>query len=525
MGSGDEHTADQPRHDDTWRALLGAVVDIPREPLDVLLQRLVEAACAVVRCRCALAVLIDETSGTPRRVVAGVEPPPDDVPDPRGAAPMRTDVAIAVPVRVDDAPAGALHLFRRADDSPFTEADAEVAQLLARALADLLHRVAVVQASDRRQRWLSESADLTRELLSGKHDDPLRLVVDRIWKIADADLVVVATERPEPNSYTVIEAAGPHAPAVRGWTLDPSSTFAARVIAENAPLVVADISAETARSQLGEFIGAKSAVFVPLRIAGGERGMLAAFRRSDRPPFATADVEATTTFAAQVSLALQLADTRTQWEHGVLLDERGRIARDLHDHVIQRLFAIGLSVHGVSAQVDSTSAQRLLEGVDALDETITQIRSTIYRLTGPIVSTENSIRNRVVRLVGELEPVLGFAPELEFKGPVDFGVDEEVTADCIAVLREALTNVARHADATRVTVVVMASTSQVTLEVVDDGRGIGAQTRRSGLANMRTRAEQRGGALMITPAAPKGTQLTWTVPVNGARESLWTAAQ
>jgi signal transduction histidine kinase len=248
--------------------------------------------------------------------------------------------------------------------------------------------------------------------------------------------------------------------------------------------------------------------------------MLAMFRRPERPAFTVADADVAVMFVAQMTLALELADTRAKRERGALLDERGRIARDLHDHVIQRLFAIGLTTQSVTAQVDQRAADRLQDCVAGIDEAITQIRSTIYRLTGPLVSAENSIRTRAARLVEDMAPVLGFRAELDVRGPIDFGVEDDLTDDCVAVLREALTNAAKHAQANRVSVTITVSAAELCLEVTDDGRGIGGVSRRSGLANLRTRAERRRGRLIVASGAPRGTRLTWTVPIGTASRSV-----
>jgi signal transduction histidine kinase len=186
----------------------------------------------------------------------------------------------------------------------------------------------------------------------------------------------------------------------------------------------------------------------------------------------------------------------------------------LHDHVIQRLFAIGLTLQSAATQAELRSTNRLQDSVAGIDETISQIRATIYRLTGPLTSAENSIRTRAARLVEDMTVVLGFRAELDVRGPVDFGVEDDVTDDCIAVLREALTNVGKHASASRVDVAISASTSELTLEVTDDGCGIGAVSRRSGLANLRTRAERRHGRLIVASGTSRGTRLTWSVPIG-----------
>jgi signal transduction histidine kinase len=295
--------------------------------------------------------------------------------------------------------------------------------------------------------------------------------------------------------------------------IDPANTFAAEVISDGAPRVVTGLGATSQPTDMVRIVGAESGILVPITGPGVERGMLAVFRGPQRPAFAPAEVEAATMFAAQMTLALELADSRARRERLALLDERDRIARDLHDHVIQRLFAIGLSLQSVGVGLEGEAGKRLLAGVDDIDDTIGQIRSTIYRLTGPVLGAENSIRARIARLVDEIAPLLGFRANYEIHGPVDFGVTDEVTHDCIAVLREALTNVAKHADASSVFVSVALSPDVLTLQVADDGRGIGRSSRRSGLANLRARAERRGGELTVTSGDAGGTRLTWSVPV------------
>lgn len=195
-----------------------------------------------------------------------------------------------------------------------------------------------------------------------------------------------------------------------------------------------------------------------------------------------------------------------------MLEERARIARDLHDHVIQRLFAIGLSMQRTATELPDPASRRLRAAVDDIDETISQIRTTIYRLSTPIRVTETTLRARIDQLVDDLEPVLGVRPDLEINGRVDLGVSEELADDCVAVLREALSNVARHAAATSVAVRVCVTPDELRIEVTDDGRGIRSATRRSGLANLRDRARRRGGELDVTPRDPSGTRLCWTVP-------------
>ena len=530
-----------------WKSLLRTLTDdAPASTMGETLRRVATSAADLLGCRCVVLTVLDRNRVIGHFVPAGPDqqaveqasrlpvregplaPVVDSdrivrvnaVREQLATSPVNADVreVLGVPVRFDDATLGGLYACDRLDDAPFSDGDVELAVLLAEVTAAVINRSRLSQAAEQRQCWMAESAELTRALLSGEHANPLRLVVERVRDIADSDLVAVLAERPDRHSYEVIEAAGPYATALPGSAVTAEAPLASRVLAEGAPRAVSDLSAATRHSDLAELVGAESAILAPLTGGGVERGLLAMYRRPERPPFTDSESEAATLFAAQLTLALELADNRAKREHGALLEERGRIARDLHDHVIQRLFAIGLTLQSSAAQNDARAAPRLLDCVDGIDQTIAQIRATIYRLTGPLISAENSIRTRAARLVEDMTVVLGFRAELEVRGPVDFGVEDDVTDDCIAVLREALTNAAKHAAATRVDVTISASASELTLEVTDDGCGIGAVSRRSGLANLRTRAERRHGRLIVASGASRGTRLTWTVPI-GAESS------
>jgi signal transduction histidine kinase len=429
----------------------------------------------------------------------------------------------AQPITIAGAVIGGLYLCDRAGGEPFNDADEEIAGVVATVAAAIVRRTRLRQAAEQRLQWLTESAALTRALLSGEHDNLLRLVVERVRDSAQCDLVAVLAEQADGRSHEVIQAAGPRAAALAGRVVSAGVGAAARGVPDPAPRLVSELSSGGRQTELGDLVGAESAILAPLTGGGVEHGLLAMYRRAERPAFTEAEAAAATMFAAQMSLALELAEQRAIRERGALLDERGRIARDLHDHVIQRLFAIGLTMQSAAAQVGTQASAGLIECVEGIDEAITQIRSTIYRLTGPLVSAENSIRTRAARLVEDMTPVLGFRPDLEIQGPVDFGVEADLTDDCIAVLREALTNAAKHAHASRVTVSISVNSTELTLEVTDDGRGIGAVARRSGLANLRTRAERRSGRLIVASGPARGTRLTWTVPLGNGSSPIRSA--
>jgi signal transduction histidine kinase len=220
-----------------------------------------------------------------------------------------------------------------------------------------------------------------------------------------------------------------------------------------------------------------------------------------------------TGFANQASVALELARARSDQQRAALLDERERIAADLHDHVIQRLFASGLSLQALAATLGPGRAtERVLTTVADLDATISQIRTAIFALQQPAQATARGLRARLLDVVTEVTPALGFEPAVRFSGLLDT-LPVALTDDLLAVLREALTNTARHAHATTADVELAATTNRVTLGVRDNGTGIGDTTRRSGLANLRHRAEHHGGDLTVD-SGPDGTRLIWSVPLG-----------
>ena len=210
----------------------------------------------------------------------------------------------------------------------------------------------------------------------------------------------------------------------------------------------------------------------------------------------------------------ELTDARANRERLAALENRDRIARDLHDHVIQRLFAAGLTAQSLA---ETTTEPLIQEGlartIGDLNATIRQIRTTIFGLTDNAV-TATSLRRSVASIVDQMTQTLGFRPEVNLSGPLDTMADDAMVGDVEAVLRESLTNVSRHAGATAVVVQVAAGASALTISISDDGVGMGEMSRRSGLANLRSRAEARGGHLTIGEGDEKGLRLQWAIPIR-----------
>lgn len=261
----------------------------------------------------------------------------------------------------------------------------------------------------------------------------------------------------------------------------------------------------------------RSFLGVPIRMRDRTFGDLYLTEKHGGGRFTDADEELVVGLAAAAGVAIENARLHDRIGRLALADDRARIGRDLHDTVIQRLFATGLALQGAQAicHADPAEAARRIEdAVDDLDLTVKHIRSVIFGLDASRRG-ETGMRDRILALCQEAAGPLGFGPRVAFEGPVDTLVPEHVESDLLATLREALTNVARHAGARTVDVRVQATRDEVELGVRDDGRG-GAAAREGGrgLRNMRTRAERLGGTCEITDAPGGGTEVTWRVPVE-----------
>ncbi len=262
---------------------------------------------------------------------------------------------------------------------------------------------------------------------------------------------------------------------------------------------------------------------VPIWVRGEVFGNLYLTEKQRGEVFTDVDEELVVGLAAAAGVAIENARLHEQVQEVTVLEDRERIARDLHDTVIQRLFATGLMLQGAYRLTNRPEvAERIERAVDDLDVTVRHIRSVIFELQ-PLTSSDQSVRRGVLEVAAEQARVLGFDPVVRFDGPVDTAVDERLSEDLVSVVREALTNVARHAHATRAEVDVVVAGGRLQLEVIDNGVGTteAATAGSRGLRNMRERAERLSGTLTLkAPLAGKGTLLIWRVPVDGVGTGL-----
>ncbi len=449
---------------------------------------------------------------------------------PDGHPPMGS--FLGVPVRVRDEVFGNLYLTNKRGGGEFTEDDEAVLLALGAAAGVAIENARLYEAARRQQRWIQASAEVTTRLLSGS--DPADVLADvslQALSLSGADLAMLALPDEERRRLTVSYAEGDGADAVRGLVLPAGESMSGRVLATGEPVTSADFAADerAAAAARGAMSQIGPAIVFPLGVPGNVRGVLTIGRRHGAPPFPQAQADVVASFAAQAGIALELAASRAEAERLSLYEDRDRIARDLHDLVIQRLYATGMSLEGTMSMITRPEvASRITNAVDAMDETIKEIRGAIFALQARDTADRADLRSDIVDLVEEMTPLLGFAPSLRLGAGLAGQIKPEVAEQALATLREALSNAARHAAATVVEVTVdLDADGMLTVQVTDNGIGIPADGRRSGLGNMASRAEKLGGDLQLGPADPgapsPGTRLEWRVPVRGLPQGCATA--
>lgn len=424
---------------------------------------------------------------------------------------------LGVPIRVRDQVFGNLYLTEKRGGAEFDEEDESVLSTLAVAAGVAIDNARLYEDSRLRERWLRANAEITHSLMSGsERSAALNLIAERAREITGSALAAVAMPMEETESLTVEIAVGADAEEHRGLVLPLHEGLMGRAYSTLAPVASDDVTDdERTVREPSRFSGLGPAVAVPIGTGeGGARGVVLLVREAGRPVFSAKETETLRGFAAQAAIAMELAERRRDAEQIAVLEDRDRIARDLHDLAIQRLFATGMTLQSAGRFIEHPEAsERVLRAVDDLDETIKIIRSTIFGLRAREGAAGSGLRSRVVRAAGEAAPLLGFAPGLRMEGLLDTDVPREVADHVVAVLSEALTNIARHAHADRARVVLRTDGHDVSLTVADNGVGIPPGGRRSGLRNMAERAERLGGHLDVSTPDGGGATLEWRVPL------------
>lgn len=527
------------------RGLLSAVVSIAEElTLEAVLERVVKSAQELVGAQyAALGVLgpdgtdlslfltvgmDDETVKRigPRPTGHGVlgllirEPQPIRLHDlgthedsygfPAEHPPMKT--FLGVPIRVRDAVFGNLYLTEKSDGEDFSAEDEDLVVALAAAAGVAIENARLFADTARRQRWREASMDVAGRLLS--LDDLSKgsqFIAEQALAISDSSIAAVARAASGGRGHEWRAVCGPDEAAFNEVARAGALVVAGRV----------SVTGETRVLDGPEVFGPDSPIqhvlVVPCGQSGQDMGAVVLARRKGHVAYPPVDVEMAPVFSSYASLALQVARQHRQREELMVFTDRDRIARDLHDVVIQRLFAAGLSLQGLRRFLaQGLDGERAGEKIDSitgeLDETITALRTTIYSLNE--ARNGESLSARLVRLVQEGTGDLPTTPRVELLGPIDTAVPPALADQALAVLTEGVSNVARHAHADSLWVMARVADGEFELVVSDDGLGLGDSTRRSGLKNVEERATALGGSFELGPAEDGGTRLRWAVPLG-----------
>ena len=537
------------------RALLATVGLIASDlDLDTTLQRIVDAAAELSGARYAALGVLDD--GVPVRRVRefvthgisaderlSIGAPPTGhgilgvlIDDPR---PLRVDNLaehplsygfpvnhppmtsfLGTPIRIGNRVFGNLYLTERAGGGPFTEQDTELVVALAAAAGVVIENARLYERMSRHRQWLEAAASVSAMLLGNEPlGRPADVIAEHALVAGDADAATLFLCPTGSSELRVAGSAGTSTSALDDHDLmatarsvgsagtgSADGTGLGPAFGLTTPQAVLATGVSVSPGPGGDLLvrvgtSARVAGVLWLRWSGDHL---------DRVHEST--VGSAEAFAAQVSLVLEVAESQEDRARLAVFEDRDRIGRDLHDLVIQRLFAVGLTLENTSRlAADGRVADRISAAVDQLDVTIKDIRRTIFELGNPRRAAD--LRDEITETVAAVVPSLGFKPQVRTMGAVHSGVSDEVRAHLLAVLHEALSNVARHALASSVTVVLEVS-DQVVLTVADDGRGLRGAPAGNGLRNMHERAEKLGGSCEISPAGDTGTRVVWQVPAR-----------
>ncbi|MFF4169808.1 GAF domain-containing sensor histidine kinase [Streptomyces sp. NPDC001744] len=438
---------------------------------------------------------------------------------PPGHPPMRS--FLGVPIRVQGEIFGNLYLAEKRDGGEFNDYDVHMVRVLATEAGIAIGNARLYEAARQRERWIDGSVAVTTALLSGGDaDDSLTVVAEQARRLAGADVGIVLLPAEE-GGLEIVAVSSTRPTKALGVVIPPESSAVARLLkgeavfltdASTDPRVIGPLTSEYGPSMI-----------LPLQSGGRVLGALATPRLLGGRPFTEGERTLAEQFASQAALALMMAEAQRDRERLAVYEDRDRIARDLHDLVIQRLFATGMMLESAQRRsIVPAVREGVGKAVDELDVTIQEIRTAIFALQQGPAEAPAGLRTRVLREINMAAVPLGFTPAHRFLGPIDSTVGELTGKNLVAALREALSNAFRHAGAGRIEVVVDAGatlpdgSAGVRLSVADDGVGLPEGGRRSGLRNLARRAESLGGASWCGPGIGEGgggTALIWEAPL------------
>uniref|UniRef100_UPI0031D5D54F GAF domain-containing sensor histidine kinase n=1 Tax=Saccharothrix mutabilis TaxID=33921 RepID=UPI0031D5D54F len=411
-----------------------------------------------------------------------------------------------VPVRVRDEVFGNLYMTEKVDGADFTADDEVVLSALAAAAGVAIENARLFERSRMRERWLEATAEVNSVLLGGASGEAaLSLITQRTRELSSAALSVLLLG--DDVRLRIAAGTGVHVEDLMGADIPREESLVGEVLSTAVPILIEDLEGQL----WGRAVNLGPAVAVPLRTGSSVTGVLLVAREKGGAQFGPDQVPLLASFADQAAVALEFAENQRARRLVDVLEDRDRIARDLHDHVIQRLFATGMSLQGALGSIQQPRVrERVEKAVKQLDETVLEIRTSIFDLQTS--DDAPGLRRRLLDLVSELTEPTPLTPTVRMTGTVDNSVPDDMADDVEAVVREAVTNVIRHARAATLVLTVEAG-DHLVVTVVDDGVGIPDLVARSGLRNLERRAAQWGGTCTAAAGPSGGTRVAWQVPL------------
>jgi len=524
--------------------LLEAVVALAEDlSLDAVLERLVQSACSLLHARYGALGVMGEDNTLNHFVTVGIDaaaaarigrqptghgvmgllvsdPKPlrlhdlGSHPEATGFPPNHPPMGtfLGVPIRVRDKVFGNLYLTEKTGGEDFTDEDEALAVALAAAAAVAIENAKLYDDARRRARWLEASMDVAGTMLAGDRDyldaglDP---IAERARLESGSRLALIVAATDSVAGHVVVGAAGEQAGEFTGAPLLLNHPELQEVLAGGDPVLFPSASTVL---ELCDDHSTGPLLAVGLSARGSHHGVLLLAREPDAAPYDRTDREMGAVFGSHVALALELARVHRLREELLVFTDRDRIARDLHDLVIQRLFAAGLSVQSLARFTkDDLATERIRNITGELDEAIRSLRDTIYSLRHS-QSDSDPLSGRIRRVARNSAKSLPFTPRLTLTGPIDT-VPAEKADNVVAVVSEGLSNAIRHSGADAISVSVAVMKGKVTVVVTDNGSGFTNAAARNGLANLEDRARMLDGECVIVSAPDEGTSVEWSVPL------------
>ncbi|PXW30331.1 UNVERIFIED_CONTAM: GAF domain-containing protein [Williamsia faeni] len=439
---------------------------------------------------------------------------PDSVGFPPNHPPMTT--FLGAPIRVRDEIYGNLYLTEKQGGGGFTEDDEVVIQALAAAAAIAIDNARLYEQSQTSLAWIEATRDIRTELLAGAEiETVLEMISRKALTLTDAAVVFIArpADREQPHDevseLVITVAEGESSSDLLGCTIPVEGSTSGAAFSRLTPFLREKLDYELEVGDSGTF---GPAMVAPLSSGDTMTGVLVVLRRPDRRPFTEELLALVSNFADQAALAVSMAEAIHRTRELEVLADRERIARDLHDHVIQRIFAAGLSLQGTLQRTQSQDVRRrLTETIDNMQDIVQEIRTTIFDLQSDGQETTH-LRQRVHEVVDQQVGDAAVKTYVRMSGPLSV-VEPVLAEQVLAVVREGLSNAVRYAGAQTITLTISLD-NDLTVEVVDDGVGLAEDVTPSGLANLEARAKELGGVMTLSsPDTGNGLVLRWCVPL------------